>query len=442
MAWVDSLRARITVGMLVLVSLSSLLFAFGMYLANEGLETTVLQQVVQHEFTSLAVSSLENPEQARIQSALLQGYVGQHNPAVPAELVSLAPGNYHSFAIGERLYEVLVGDDRGRRIYVAYNITDWEIREHYMIGVLVAGVLLVSIGSIWLGFWSSRQIVAPLTAFAARLQALDPRERNVRIAEHFQDADITGIAESFDRYMERLDGFVEREQSFSSAASHELRTPLTVIQGAADVLDQQRDLPAPAQRAIQRIQRAGREMKEFIEALLFLSREDRAQANNVAGCDMGEIVQQLVQDYRGSLNGKALAIDCQVRGKLILDVAPSLPTIVLSNLLRNAIENSEAGRISIALDERNLVVADAGRGMSEADQARLFDRDFTTKEGAGGMGLYLVKRICDRLGWRIDVQSASGEGTVVRLLFRPSGIQTPIPINAVSSIPTTRLLNR
>lgn len=417
MVWAGNLRARITVGMLVLASLSSLLFAFGMYLANEGLETTVLQEVVQHEFDSLAASSIENPEQVRIHSALLEGYVGQRNPALPAELVNLAPGNYHNLPIGERVYQVLVGDHKGRRIYVAYNITDWESRERYMITVLVAGVLLVAIGSVWLGFWSSRQIVAPLTAFASRVKSLDPRERNVRIAEHFQDADITGIAQAFDRYMERLDGFVEREQSFSSAASHELRTPLTVIQGAADVLQEQHNLPPVAQRATQRIQRAGREMKEFIEALLFLSREDRVRANDVTGCDMGKIVQQIAEDYRAMLNGKALEINCEIHTTVILDVAPSLPTIVMSNLLRNAIENSDVGRITVTLDERSLTVADPGKGIKQADLARLFERDFTTKESAGGMGLYLVKRICDRLGWRIDVRSASGAGTVVRLQF-------------------------
>ncbi len=418
MAWAGSLRARITLGMLVLASLSSLLFAFGVYLANEGLETTVLQEVVQHEFNSLAASSLQDPQQTHIYSALLQGYVGQANAQLPPELLALEPGSYHSLTIGDQMYEVLVGDDEGRRIYMAYNITEWEIREDYMIGVLVAGVLLVALGSVWLGFWSSRQIVAPLTAFAARVKSLDPRERHVRIAEQFQDADLSGIAIALDRYMERLDGFVEREQAFSAAASHELRTPLTVIQGAADVLDAQTQLPAPARRAMQRIQRASREMKEIIEALLFLSREDRAQMNDVAGCDVGEIAQQIVEDYRAMLNGKAVEIDCEICGEFILNVAPSLPTIVMSNLLRNAIENSEAGRIVITLDEHSLTVADPGRGMSEAQQVRLFERDFTTKNGSGGMGLYLVKRICDRLGWRVNVQSASGEGTVVRVLFQ------------------------
>lgn len=418
MPWAGKLRTRITIGMLVFASLSSLLFAFGVYLANEGLETTVLQEVVQHEFDSLAASSLQDAGQTHINSALLQGYVGQANAKLPPELQVLQPGSYHSLLIGDQSYEVLVGDDTGRRIYMAYNITEWEVREDYMIGVLVAGVLLVALGSVWLGFWSSRQIVAPLTAFAARVKSLDPRERHVRLTEQLQDADISGIALAFDRYMERLDGFVEREQSFTAAASHELRTPLTVIQGAADVLDAQRDLPKPAQRAVQRIQRASREIKEFIEALLFLSREDRTQTNNVSGCDMGEIARHIADDYRAMLNGKALEIDCEVLGELILDVAPSLPTMVISNLLRNAIENSETGRIVITLDERSLTVADPGRGMSDAQQARLFERDFTTKEGAGGMGLYLVKRICDRLGWRISVQSASGKGTAVRLLFQ------------------------
>ena len=180
MAWAGSLRARITIGMLVLASLSSLLFAFGVYLANEGLETTVLQEVVQHEFNSLAASSLKDPEQEHIHSALLQGYVGQANAKLPPELLALEPGIYHSLVIGDEMYEVLVGDDKGRRIYVAYNITDWEIREDYMIGVLVAIALFAFY--YWTAAHAGYQKKRPLQPLSINLMS-KTRHRIPTIAE-------------------------------------------------------------------------------------------------------------------------------------------------------------------------------------------------------------------------------------------------------------------
>src|SRR5690606_22468322 len=138
-----------------------------------------------------------------------------------------------------------------------------------------------------------------------------------------------------DRYMERLDGFVEREQLFTAAAAHELRTPLAVIQGATEVLAEQSGLPPTAERATRRLERAIREMREYIEALLFLSREERRDADEQASCEVGRIVGQLVDDYRSLQQRKGLHWSMAAADELWLDVPPALPAIVVSNLLRN-----------------------------------------------------------------------------------------------------------
>ena len=59
---------------------------------------------------------------------------------------------------------------------------------------------------------------------ADRLTLIDPGERHVRIGAQFATNELEPIARSIDTFMERLDGFVEREQSFTATASHELRT--------------------------------------------------------------------------------------------------------------------------------------------------------------------------------------------------------------------------
>jgi signal transduction histidine kinase len=216
--------------------------------------------------------------------------------------------------------------------------------------------------------------------------------------------------------MERLDGFVAREQLFTSAAAHELRTPLAVIQGATEVLAEQQDLPPAATRATARLQRAVREMREFIEALLFLSREERRDDAERARCDLRRIVLQLGDDYRALKNGKALTIEVTATDELWLDAPPALPAIVVSNLLRNALEHTATGEIRIVLDGRTLSITDTGEGIPADAQALLFTRGFTTKAG-GGMGLHLTKRICDRFGWRLTIASTSGKGTTASVEF-------------------------
>jgi signal transduction histidine kinase len=318
--------------------------------------------------------------------------------------------------VGDKAYQVYVGADQGRELYAAYDITEWEALEQPIINNLIGAVALVCVLAVVLGFWISRQVITPVTALSERLHALDPRQRNVRIGPEFA-GEVAAIAESFDRYMERLDGFVEREQLFTSAAAHELRTPLAVIQGATEVLAEQPDLPPPVQRVTARLQRATHEMREFIEALLFLSREESGNGGEQAHCELRAIVTQLVEDYRGMARGtKNLQIELETASDLEIDTPPALPTIVISNLLRNAVEHTAGGTVRVVFEGRTLRITDTGSGIPEDAREALFSRGYSTKPG-GGMGLHLTKRICDRFGWQLTIASTQGKGTTASVTF-------------------------
>jgi signal transduction histidine kinase len=410
-----SLRLRITLAMLALAAVGSSIFAASVFVAAERLEQTVLNRHVRAEFDTLAARAHAEPELRSVRSALLLGFVGHDNPELPTALSALPHGGYHAVALGNKSYQVYVDETEGREIYVAYDITEWEALEQPVINILIMGVLFSSLLAVVLGFWISRQVIAPVTALSARLQALDPRQRSVRLAPSF-GGEVSAIAESFDRYLERLDGFVEREQLFTAAAAHELRTPLAVIQGATEVLAEQPGLPPAAQRATGRLQRATRDMREFIEALLFLSREEAQQDGEQARCEVSRIVTQLAEDYRGLTTGKSLEVKLTTAEELWLDAPPALPAIVISNLLRNAVEHTDAGEIRVALEGRTLRITDTGRGIPAAAQPLLFTRGYTTKS-RGGMGLHLTKRICDRFGWQLTIASADGKGTTASVAF-------------------------
>jgi len=97
-----------------------------------------------------------------------------------------------------------------------------------------------------------------------------------------------------------------------------------------------------------------------------------------------------------------------------------LVRIVVANLIRNALEHTDQGQVLIRLDEDRLLVRDTGRGIAADQFSRLFQRHYKGSASQGeGIGLSLTKRICDRYGWEIEVESEEGRGTEVRLLFNP-----------------------
>ena len=158
-------------------------------------------------------------------------------------------------------------------------------------------------------------------------------------------------------------------------------------------------------------------MREFIDALLLLSREDAKESFAAASCDVGLIARQVTEDLQGLVEDRDVRLETGTIDSVELPVPPALPTIVISNLVRNAVENTDSGRVRVSLTGGVLSISDTGRGIDPDVKAVLFERDYSTKE-RGGLGLHLTKRICDQLGWRIDVASAPGRGTTVGIDFR------------------------
>ena len=211
-----SLRVRITLAVLALAALGSSIFAASVFVAAERLEQTVLDRHIRAEFDTLAARTRADPSVQTVRSALLIGFVGHDNPELPQALAALPSGVHHAVILGDKAYQVYVGEDAGHSIYVGYDITEWEALEQPVINNLIAAVVLVCSLAVVVGFWISRQVITPVTSLSERLQAIDPRQRNVRIAGEF-GGEVAKIGESFDRYMERLDGFVERERDFLEA---------------------------------------------------------------------------------------------------------------------------------------------------------------------------------------------------------------------------------
>jgi signal transduction histidine kinase len=93
--------------------------------------------------------------------------------------------------------------------------------------------------------------------------------------------------------------------------------------------------------------------------------------------------------------------------------------IALGNLVRNAIQHSYAGDVEIALRDRVFSVTDHGPGMSAEEIGRAYAAGVrrATAGRQGGLGLYIIQRICARFGWRLEFDSAPGRGTTARLDF-------------------------
>jgi signal transduction histidine kinase len=227
------------------------------------------------------------------------------------------------------------------------------------------------------------------------------------------------LAGALQRMGDRMRAFVRRERDFTRDASHELRTPLTVIRVASDLLQSDPDLPQRAQRSITRIQRAGRDMEAVIEAFLVLARESNVEPHREDFL-VRDVVEEEVHKARPLLAGKPVELAVVEHAEPELHASPRVLSVMLGNLLANACAFTEEGRIEVAIARDRIAVTDTGVGMAADVLHRAFDPFFRADPNAPegkGMGLSIVRRLGERFGWPVTLESSPGKGTTAVIHF-------------------------
>jgi signal transduction histidine kinase len=128
------------------------------------------------------------------------------------------------------------------------------------------------------------------------------------------------------------------------------------------------------------------------------------------------VLKEVVASHRSILARKQVEVIVDIQATPELPVDCALLRIVVGNLIRNAFSYTRQGRVGIELDANGIRVRDTGVGIADYHLDDIF-KPFYSDQGGEGIGLSLVKRICLRYGWRLDVSSQLGTGTCFSLLF-------------------------
>lgn len=411
-----NLRQRIAGTMMMMVTAAGLLLAVWALLANRRLELNVTYDLLSEELTHYQQRLHQDPGTEPLQSAQLRIYRSRDIAELPREIARYAPGTYGPVVIHKRYMRVLVRDTEFGRLYITYDITTQLVEQRIAAGILAIGLITTILLTAWLAYTLSGRLVDPVKQLAHRLSDIDPRERQLRIANEFVGNELAPIASSVDTFLERLDGFVEREQSFTATASHELRTPLAVIQGAVELLIEQHAGDAQSQKALARIQRAVREMADFTDALLLLSREERSTDGAERICDVSSLLPRIIDDQHATSPQQHLEVDMDATQPVRVAAPDTMIAMVIGNLIRNALQNSGGKGAHCRLTQESFSVSNRGH-IPDQQLAQLFTRGYTTRTGGHGMGLYLARRICDRYGWQISLRNEDDEVTA-QVLFQ------------------------
>lgn len=409
-----SLRFSITLTLLLFVSASSGLFALAMDYVNDRMERGLLDDTLEQEFEEFEQGYRQEQRLSLPYSSQMRSYLVNEGEqgSLPRPLRDLAPGQYHEVRMDGLEFHVLHRLMDGKHVYITLDITKNEEREDRFGLFLLMGVLLASGIAVWVGYLLSRRLIAPVTELAERVSQIEPGQTQRVMTADFAGAEVEVIAQAFDRFLQRLGRFIDREHAFTRDASHELRTPMAVINSSSELLLADPQLAENPRLPLQRILRASRQMSRLTRALLLLAREPGSEVDEHETCRVDVVVAQAVEDCRQLHPARVVELRTEDGSPLVLPVPPEFLEIVVINLVQNALMHAQQGSVRVGLSQTVLTVEDTGQGIHPDDLTRIFDRDYRGTGSRGiGRGLDLVRRICERLGWRIEVASELNWGT-------------------------------
>lgn len=428
-----SLRTRIAVSVFSYsLILGATILALGNAF-NERVEQLVWESLLTAELDHLLQHPKGSGSHVLVESGTLRAYRSgpddASEPGIPHALRELKPGLHDEIAIGEHEFAVLVRRVAEDTFYMTIDITELEESEESAAGLLIAGSLALTGVLALAAWWLSGHLTRPVSRLVGRINELRPDEMGSRVDSPEElDDELTRIVGALNRMLERTDGYLTRERAFLGMASHELRTPIAVISGAVTIAQQHPELPEGPRRALLRVQRATRDMEQLVRMLLVLAKSPDLVRQAASEVDLVSLVQDVVEDHIHLTEQKAL---CVVAGTLCpsMIMAPmQLVQIAVSNLLRNAIEQSDAGTVTLSIQYPGVVVIeDPGHGLSPEEVSRIYASMARQRSErfSRGLGMELIGRICDHLGWRLTVESESGKGTKMTLDLRSALMEIP-----------------
>lgn len=345
---------------------------------------------------------------------------GQPESRLPAVFRGLQPPFSAEIELTDEAYLVSVErvrDPEGT-LYLAQDITAIEDLESLaQFGIIVLGLLMIGL---LLSFsrLAARWLIQPLQRLTREIQQTSPGKAMRRLSTDYEETEYIDIASAFNRFLDALESFVEREETFVKLASHELQTPVAVISGALDVLERRNRLSPEDRHTLSRIRRTATEMQADVEVLLKLAR-NAPEADAFRPVNVVETVLDVIgdlEDTQPARSGRASLLPQSE--PLIIRTDPALLRMLLRNLIQNALKHTRS-RVQILVGEDGVRLTDFGGGLPDAVMQRLREPAWRRSRNMGenSFGLLIAQLICERLHWTLDVARSDRTGTDLVIRF-------------------------
>ena len=260
----------------------------------------------------------------------------------------------------------------------------------------------------------SKYILAPFKRTLRVIQSFDLKQKTAIRLPDTQTSEFRELNVFLQKMTEKAQEDYRSLKEFTENTSHELQTPTAIIRGKLDLLmesdirDEQAILIAETQNALERLSR-------IHSSLTLLTKlENHEYEANTTVC-ISQLTRETLNSFEELIQLKSLTLMTTIAEKIYVPLHPSLADLLLTNLIGNAIRHNVPpgsdlpGLIQVSLTRDGLIIVNTGR-QPQVPTAELFERFKKGNSGSDsiGIGLAIVRQICDLSHFTIDYQYRDG----------------------------------
>ncbi|MFD1438306.1 HAMP domain-containing histidine kinase [Acinetobacter sp. ANC 4282] len=389
---------------IALIALSVVIgLACSAWVIKGSLLKTALEQEMGHYWTRVE----RNPKADLPDTKNLYGYRWTTDtPPVRFQSMQLEDGVHRIFIDGKERMTVY-SERNGQHVLLVFG----ESNVNKLIWLFGLAPLMFSLFVLYsFLLWSNRRAkryFSPITRLANALEHIDWAHQNKQVSPFLGihtngNMEAEYLKQALEKYHQVLNEFIQREREFTGDVSHELRTPLTILKGNVQLCQARYG----HDKALIRLNNTIEDMQLLVDTLLAIAR-NKTNDLSTELCMLSEIIEDLVTDLDTVSASKGMSIEVQDEvGEQPRLLYPSMTKMVLSNILRNALNYSQGSEIHIIQQKNKIVIADNGIGISLPNNAKvqaLTDSQLSLTAKGHGIGLQLVQKLCKQLGWRVEL---------------------------------------
>ena len=339
---------------------------------------------------------------------------------IPEYVQNFEPGS-HELELEFSAYHVVTKEYDQSTYVLIQDQSEFEMAEEAMLDLVVFFLIFFVLISFLFSITLARKIIQPIVDLSNDIDKLSSADVNP-VKPVYANDEVGKFIDIIFNYISRLSSYLQREKWITSDISHELRTPMMVISSSLDVLQQEENIPEQKQMLYQNMSDSAKNINELINTFLLLARETPKNKTTILPeIDIRKVTEHTIQQLTPYAEEKELLVKITGENVIKTRINEKFFSIVISNIIKNSIFNTQDGSINISLKKNSVKIDDTGCGLP-ANIKHFINTDtdvYPTKNNNRlGIGLSIVKRVCEHEGWSLQCSDNEQQGSSFLITFK------------------------